>query len=372
MKYKNKYDFLNQLAEPDDAELEEISEICNPLDNSSKSRIMALCKEKMDMKNNNFYEKNDSGQNVDVIKKISWYKHPSFTIAASAVLITAVVGGSLLGLKKFGVPDDTQTPEAVTTISTTQLQTTKASDTTIISTTGTAFAKTTVSDTLSTTSEIIITTQTEPVTADEDIEITTVNTEAEMPNEAVDEIQPQETPEILIEIPTQNDAENYEILDSDAYEFMDAYYKIASLESCAPGISFDLKTIISHDSFNYCVLVTDSDFQSVDDIRNYMHHYMTDSFIEKYHSSLTDDEDPIYFNAAEDEDSQQRLFCKYRRRTDSLVWCKDTVPFVEKLSDDAYTVSAEYYAVTGRKTLKMNVVRDNDGLFKINSTEAYY
>lgn len=356
MKYKNKYDFLNQLAKPDDAELEEISKICNPLDNSSKSRIMALCKEKMDMKNNNSYEKNDSEQNVDVIKKISWYKHPSFTIAASAVIITAVVGVSLLGLKKFGVPDDTQTPEAVT----------------IISTTGTAFAKTTVSDTLSTTSEIIITTQTEPVTDAEVIEITTVNTETEIPNEAVDEIQPLETPEILIEIPTQNDAENYEILDSDAYEFMDAYYKIASLESCAPGISFDLKTIISHANFNYCVLVTDSDFQSVDDIRNYMHHYMTDSFIEKYHSSLTDDEDPIYFNAAEDEDSQQRLFCKYRRRTDSLVWCKDTVPVVEKLSDDAYTVSAEYYAVTGRKILKMNVVRDNDGLFKINSTEAYY
>lgn len=368
MKNNEKYDFLNQLAEPDDAELEEISELCNPLDNSSKSRITALCKEKMAMKNDDFYENDNFEQDAEVIKKISWYKRPSFTIAASAVIITAVVGGSLFGLKRFGVSDEIQTPEAVTTIVTTQLHTSISSTSIKNSTTGTAAAKTTVSAASTTTSETIDTIVAESVTSAGVVEITTVSDETEIP----DEIQPQYTPEEPIEIPTQNETENYEILDSDAYEFMDAYYKAASLESCAAGISFDLKTIISHDSFNYCVLVTDSDFQSADDIRNYLHHYMTDSFIEKYFSSLTDDEDPIYFNAAEDEDPQQRLFCKYRRRTDSLVWCKDTVPVVEKLSDDSYTVSAEYYAITGRKILKMKLVRDNDGLFRIDSSESVF
>lgn len=368
MKKNEKYDFLNQLTEPDDAELEAISEICKPLDNSSKIRITALCKEKVAMQNNNFDENNNSVQNTEIIKKLSWYKRPSFIIAASAVIIAGLVGGSLFGLKRFGVADETQTPETITASVTTRIQTSIASTTIKISTAGTTVIKTTVSETSSTTSDITETTHAESATSAEGVEITTVNTENEIPSE----IQTAEVPEEPTEIPTEEEPDNYEILISDAYEFMDAYYKVSHLESCSIGISYDLKTVISHDNFNYCVLVTDESFQSVDDIRNYMHRYMTDSFIEKYHSTLTDGENPVYFNAAEDEDPQQRLFCKYRRRSDPLVWCKDTVPTIEKQSDDVYIINAEYYGITGKNILKIKVVRDYDGAFRIDSSEAVF
>jgi len=153
---------------------------------------------------------------------------------------------------------------------------------------------------------------------------------------------------------------------------MEAYYKVSHLESCSIGISYDLNTLISHDDCNFCVLVTDEDFQSADDIRNYMYRYMTDSFIEKYYSSLTDGENPSYFNATEEEDPQQRLFCKFRRRSDPLGWCKDSVPTIEKQSDDAYIINAEFYAVTGKKILKIKVVRDYDRVFRIDSSEAVF
>lgn len=151
MNNKNNYDELEMLTALDDDIVEEISCVSPILDEAAKKRIENLFREKTGL---DFSEKNLNNydlpfENVKRINHIPWYRKPSFTIAASIILIFG--SGIMTALAFSEVPNSKPAPDY-------QYSTTTAAETSAetmeVHTIKTAIEKTTE----------VVTFETEPIT----------------------------------------------------------------------------------------------------------------------------------------------------------------------------------------------------------------
>lgn len=95
MNNKNEYDFLRELTAADDRRISRVARKYPALDKSALKRINALCEEKLKMKENNNINNHavSEEEKVEVIRNIPWYRRPAFTAAACFVVLAGVTGG---------------------------------------------------------------------------------------------------------------------------------------------------------------------------------------------------------------------------------------------------------------------------------------
>ncbi len=95
MNNKNEYDFLRELTAADDRRISRVARKYPALDKSALKRINALCEEKLKMKENNNVNNHavSEEEKVEVIRNIPWYRRPAFTAAACFVVLAGVTGG---------------------------------------------------------------------------------------------------------------------------------------------------------------------------------------------------------------------------------------------------------------------------------------
>lgn len=139
MNNKNEYDFLRELTAADDRRISRVARKYPALDKSALKRINALCEEKLKMKENNNINNHavSEEEKVEVIRNIPWYRRPAFTAAACFVVLAGVTGGvmALFGGKNNDInPVDNMPPlsnvETSDAESTSDVTTEAATDTT--------------------------------------------------------------------------------------------------------------------------------------------------------------------------------------------------------------------------------------------------
>lgn len=103
--------------------------------------------------------------------------------------------------------------------------------------------------------------------------------------------------------------------------------------------------------------VTDSQFTSAADIREYMNTYLTQEMIEERYLGILDGEQPMCI------DVEGELYIKYASRGGGFAF-SDKDPVIEKSSEDGYSILMEYDNYGALETMDIGV-RKEDGSYKI-------
>lgn len=149
--------------------------------------------------------------------------------------------------------------------------------------------------------------------------------------------------------------------DGDAPTIQEAQTIIAALNRIdligAGALTFDSDSEYTDADGNIYHKVTDSEFGSTADLREYMNTYLTQEMIEERYLGILDGEQPMCI------DVEDELYIKYASRGGGFAF-SDIEPVIEKSSEDGYSILTEYDNYGALETMDIGV-RKEDGVYKI-------
>ena len=149
--------------------------------------------------------------------------------------------------------------------------------------------------------------------------------------------------------------------DGDAPTIQEAQTIIAALNRIdligAGALTFDSDSEYTDADGNIYHKVTDSEFGSTADLREYMNTYLTQEMIEERYLGILDGEQPMCI------DVEGELYIKYASRGGGFAF-SDIEPVIEKSSEDGYSILTEYDNYGALETMDIGV-RKEDGVYKI-------
>lgn len=342
---KRKKDELYRIADFGENKLEEISQKFPALRKSEIKEIAALCEEKLDMKNNDFYEKESVREPVEVIRKTPWYRRPAIGIAASLALTAGLTGAVYAGFRNSASIDRRNSSSDTSLVFREDVcESTTASFSSEKNTSETTTAATTIS------AKDKIETPTEPIT---EVPLTERNTQ----DKPEAEVYPEETEPSVEQ--AFGSGEEIEITQEKAQEFLYALDLIDRFGGC--GIQYDENDCI-YTSSGTVYRVTEPGFNTRDDVIAYMNKYLTKSYIDERYSGFFANDDPILIDA--DMGGWDALYTRFVPKACGFAW--SGAPAIEKQTDDMYTILAPYNDFGVTDTLAISIIRDADGIWKID------
>lgn len=385
------YDFLRELTEVDDMKISEIAKKYPVPDKATLKRISAKCEEKMKMRQNNNIEDitgNNEQEKVEVVRNIPWYGNPWLTsVACFAVILGSTIGIMTLfngRVREPEIPDNPPitavetTTEAVTAetttdgidVTTADIQTTTAviennsREVKIPDLIGKSFSSieseykeyfTVVADSYEYNENyeagIIIAQDVQP---DTHISIGSTVKVVVSQGSKVEPTQAAET--------EQSDEELKEKFPDDVMVRMtDSLYAldfIQQIMSNGPEFECDMDDNFTDDSGQLYVKVTESGFNSIADVENYIRSYMTDNCINNGYSGLIDEKSGKF------KETENGLYIRYTPIAAAFN-LMDKKTFA-KVNDDTYTVIAYYDNYGILSTIDVNFVYEGDN-WKIDS-----
>ena len=383
---RNNYDFLNELKAVDDRKISEIARKYPLPDKAALNRINKLCEEKLKMRENSIdnITENDEQGKVEIIRSIPWYRRPAFTAAACFAVFVGVIGGVMLlfrgNAEKPIIPDNPPIAAVETSTGATSAETTA----------GSVLTKSTVTQTITTVPE----NDSEKVKMPELIGRAFSDAEKEYSDyftvvadsyeyddnyEAGIIIAQDVQPDTHITIgsavkvvvsqgskvePTQSavteltDEELSEEIPADVTRRMsDSLYAlnfIQQIMSNGPEFECDMDDNFTDDSGQLYVKVTESGFNSIADVENYIRSYMTDNCINNGYSGLIDK------NSGKFKETENGLYIRYAPKAAAFD-LMDKKTFA-KVDDDTYMVIGYYDDYGVLSTIDVNFVYDGENL----------
>lgn len=325
------YDFLRELTEVDDMKISEIAKKYPVPDKETLKRINEKCEEKMKMRQNNNIEENTGNnwqENVEVVRNTPWYGNPWITSVACFVILL----GSTIGImtlfngkqREPYIPDNPPITSVETSTEAVSAETTIESDLAVITDTQTTIAGGTV------TAEII------QDFTEEATETSEQNNEStEMSDEQPEEKYPSDVIKRLS-------------------ESMYALNFIEQIMSNGPEFECDMDDNFTDDSGQLYVKVTESGFNSIADVENYVRSYLTDNFISNRYSVLVDK------NSGKFIETENGLYIRYAPKAAAFNLMDKKI--FAKGNDDTYMVIGCYDNYGVLSTIDVNFVYDGDNL----------
>ncbi len=401
MNNQKEYDFLRELTAVDDKRISRVARKYPALDKSALKRINALCEEKLKMKENNIVNNPESLEEgkVEVIRNIPWYRRPAFTAAACFVVLAGVTGGvmALFSGKNNDInPVENMPPlsnvETSDAESTSDVTTEIATDTTTESS-----AVTTVEPTAETNIATETTEQSnesiempdlvgksyesskdeykdyfqliaEPSEYNDEYESGTIIAQTVNAGTTIDKgsvvkvtvskgSQP-ENEEPSVDLP--DDIRIDELLD--ALELAEAFMSNGVELDC------DMDDNFTDESGQLYVKVTESGFNTIADVENYINKYLTEEFINSRYTALTDR------NSGKFIEKENGLYIRYAPKANSFYGISEQKlsVIVRKTDDGTQTVETlvNYDDFGEPAILFIHLVEVSEGNWKINSIET--
>ncbi len=384
------YDFLRELTEVDDMKISEIAKKYPVPDKETLKRINEKCEEKLKMRQNNNIEENTGNnwqENVEVIRNTPWYGNPWLTSAACF----AVILGSTIGIMTLfngkqmetKLPDNPPITAVETTTEAVTAETTTDSDSAVITDIQTTAAVPennsekvempeligkSISDVEKDYSNYFI------VVADsyeynEDYEAGIIIAQDVQPDTHISigstvkvvvsqgsKVEP--TQSAVTELSDEELREEFS--DEVMIRMSDSLYAldfIQQIMSNGPEFECDMDDIIE-DSGQIYVKVTESGFNSIADVENYIRSYMTDNCINNGYSELIDE------SSGKFKETEYGLYIRYTPKAAAFN-LMDKKTFA-KVNDDTYMVIGYYDDYGVLSTIDVIFVHEGDN-WKIDS-----
>lgn len=401
MNNKNEYDFLRELTAADDRRISRVARKYPALDKSALKRINALCEEKLKMKENNNINNHavSEEEKVEVISNIPWYRRPAFTAAACFVVLAGVTGGvmALFGGKNNDInPVDNMPPlsnvETSDAESTSDVTTEAATDTT----TTESSAETTVEPTAETNIAAETTEQ-----SNESIEMPDLvgksyesskdeykdyfqliaerseyndeyesGTIIEQSVNAGTNIEKGSAVKVIVSKGSQPENGDFSVDvpdDTRIDELLDALELAEAFMSNGVELDCDMDDNFTDESGQLYVKVTESGFNTIADVENYINKYLTEEFINSRYKALTDR------NSGKFIEKENGLYICYAPKATSFYGIGEQkgLVIVRKTDDGTEVVETlvNYDEFGEPATLVIQLVEVSEDSWKINGFE---
>lgn len=385
------YDFLRELTEVDDMKISEIAKKYPVPDKATLKRINAKCEEKMKMRQNNNIEDNTGNneqEKVEVVRNIPWYANPWLTSAACfAVILGSTIGIMTLfngKVREPEIPDNPPITAVETTTEADTAETTTDSVSAVITDTQTTAAVpennsrevkipdligksfsdvekeysdyfTVVADSYEYNENyeagIIIAQNIEP---DTHISVGSIVKVVVSQGSMVEPTQTERTE-------LSDEALKEKFPDDVMHRLLDGMSALDFIQQImSNGLEFecDIDDNFTDDSGQLYIKVTESGFNSIADVENYIRSYMTDNCINNGYSGLIDK------NSGKFKETENGLYIRYTPKAAAFN-LMDKRRFT-KPNDDMYTVIAYYDNYGVLSTVDVNFVYEGDN-WKIDS-----
>ncbi|MBQ3140129.1 MAG: PASTA domain-containing protein [Ruminococcus sp.] len=381
------YDFLRELTEVDDMKISEIAKKYPVPDKATLKRINAKCEEKLKMRQNDINEnitENSEQEKVEVVRNMPWYGNPWITSAACF----AVILGSTIGIMTLfngkqmetKLPDNPPITAVETTTEAVTAETTTDSDSAVITDIQTTAAVPennsekvempeligkSISDVESEYKEYF-TVVADSYEYNEDYEAGIIIAQDVQPDTHISigstvkvvvsqgsKVEP--TQSAVTELP---DEELSEEIPADETERMSdslhALDFIQQIMSNGPEFECDMDDNFTDESGQLYVKVTESGFNSIADVENYIRSYMTDNCINNGYSGLIDR------NSGKFIETENGLYIRYAPKAAAFNLMDKKI--FAKVNDDTYVVIGCYDDYGVLSTIDVNFVSDGDNL----------
>lgn len=401
MNNKNEYDFLRELTAADDRRISRVAKKYPALDKSALKRINALCEEKLKMKENNNINNHavSEEEKVEVIRNIPWYRRPAFTAAACFVVLAGVTGGvmALFGGKNNDInPVESMPP--LSNVETSDAEST--SDVTTEAATDTTTTESSAVTTVEATAEINIAIET-TAQSNESIEMPDLvgksyesskdeykdylqliaesseyndeyesGTIIEQSVNAGTNIDKGSAVKVTVSkgSQTENGESPVDLPDDETVaEILDALELMEAFGSNGVELDCDMDDNFTDESGQLYVKVTESGFNTIADVENYMNRYLTENLMNIVKSRYRA---YIQGNSEDLIEKENGLYIRYAPKANSFYGISEQKPLitVRKTDDGTERVEAlvNYDDFGEPATLAIHLVEVSEGNWKIN------
>ncbi len=374
------YDFLRELTEVDDMKISEIAKKYPVPDKATLKRINAKCEEKLKMRQNDINEnitENSEQEKVEVIRNMPWYGNPWLTSAACfAVILGSTIGIMTLFNGKERVPNIPDNPP-IASVETSTTAESSATTESVISVTTAVYENdsekvempeligksisdvekdysdyfTVVADSYEYSEDyeagIIIAQDVQPdthISIGSTVKVVvSQGSKVEPTQSAVTELSDEELRE--------------EFSDEVTIRMSDSLYAldfIQQIMSNGPEFECDMDDNFTDESGQLYVKVTESGFNSIADVENYIRSYMTDNCINNGYSGLIDK------NSGKFKETENGLYIRYAPKAAAFNLMDKKI--FAKVNDDTYMVIGCYDDYGVLSTIDVNFVYDGYNL----------
>lgn len=401
MNNQKEYDFLRELTAVDDKRISRVARKYPALDKSALKRINALCEEKLKMKENNIVNNPESLEEgkVEVIRNIPWYRRPAFTAAACFVVLAGVTGGvmALFSGKNNDInpvenmpplsnleTSDAESTSDVTTEIATDTTTESSAETTVEQTAETNIAAETTEQSNESIEMPDLVGKSYESSKDEYkdyfqliVDSSEYNDEYESGTIIEQSVNAGTTIDkgsvVKVTVSKGSQPENEEASvdvpdDIRIDELLDALELAEAFMSNGVELDCDMEDNFTDESGQLYVKVTESGFNTIADVENYINKYLTEEFINSRYTALTDR------NSEKFIEKENGLYIRYAPKANSFYGISEQKlsVIVRKTDDGTQTVETlvNYDDFGEPAILFIHLVEVSEGSWKINSIET--
>ena len=401
MNNQKEYDFLRELTAVDDKRISRVARKYPALDKSALKRINALCEEKLKMKENNIVNNPESLEEgkVEVIRNIPWYRRPAFTAAACFVVLAGVTGGvmALFGGKNNDInpvenmpplsnmeTSDAESTSDVTTEIATDTTTESSAETTVEPTAETNIATETTEQSNESIEMPDLVGKSYESSKDEYKDYFQLIVDSYVYNDEyeagiiIEQSVNAGTPidkgsAVKVTVSKGSQPENEEASvdvpdDETIDELINAMKLTEAFMSNGVELDCDMEDKFTDESGQLYVKVTESGFDTMADVENYINKYLTEEFINSRYKALTDR------NSGKFIEKENGLYIRYAPKANSFYGISEQKlsVIVRKTDDGTQTVETlvNYDDFGEPAILFIHLVEVSEGNWKINSIET--